>query len=321
MKRTSALVALCLLAAGCGRFQRQDRQAVQYHRQKTPRYPLVTPLLDVDENIEFRELRPLRAAVNGLVSRRVAPGGGVEAMAVYFRDLNGGPWFGVNEREPFIPASLFKVPIMMVLLKKAEEDAPGLLKLKITPDERYSAEDQEPAPEQQVQSGRTYTIEELIRLMIVHSDNRAHGLLLDYLDHGGFRHLFEDLGLPPPDLRSEAYLSAREYSAFFRILYNASFLSRADSNWALSLLTQTSYKDGLVAGLPPGTVAAHKFGTRRYEGKPDKQLHDCGIVYHPRLPYLLCVMTRGRSMAEQAAAIRDVSALVHKTVDGQAASR
>lgn len=45
--------------------------------------------------------------------------------------------------------------------------------------------------------------------------------------------------------------------------------------------------------MPKDVEIAHKFGQRDVDGVGLKQLHDCGIVYHPDGPYLLCVMTRG----------------------------
>ena len=46
-----------------------------------------------------------------------------------------------------------------------------------------------------------------------------------------------------------------------------------------------------------------------------KQLHDCGIVYYPKHPYLLCVMTRGDSFEYLDDTIRDISHLVYQEVN------
>lgn len=311
MKEARFVLALALLS-GCASGPRDG--GITYYRQKGS-HRLITPLLDADQGMDFREMRPLRLQLEEFIEERTASGP-VRHIAVYFRNLNKGPWFGINDKQPFSPASLFKVPIMMVILKKAEEDDRALLKFQVVDEVEHDPGDQEIKPAERVQTGKPYTVDELIRLMIVHSDNRAHNVLLSFLDRGGFSHLFQDLGLRPPDARDEdALLTVREYASFFRILYNSSYLSRAMSIKALELLTQSAYKDGLVAGLPPGTLAAHKFGERIEKGEVRKQLHDCGIVYHPRTPYLLCVMTRGESFAAQAEAIRDISAQVYAAVE------
>ena len=41
------------------------------------------------------------------------------------------------------------------------------------------------------------------------------------------------------------------------------------------------------------------------------ELHDCGIVYQNDDPYVLCVMTQGRSFAELQALIADISSTVY----------
>lgn len=51
-------------------------------------------------------------------------------IGVYVRNLNNGPWFGINENEKYSPASLMKVPILMTFLKWIELD-PSILMKKI----------------------------------------------------------------------------------------------------------------------------------------------------------------------------------------------
>jgi hypothetical protein len=60
---------------------------------------------------------------------------------------------------------------------------------------------------------------------------------------------------------------------------------------------------------------AHKFGIRDIAGEQEKQFHDCGIVYYPKRPYLLCVMTRGNDIQQAIAFIREVSRRVYDQVD------
>jgi beta-lactamase class A len=44
-----------------------------------------------------------------------------ENVGIYFEDLFTGSWIGINEKEGFYPKSLFKVPVMVTILKKIEE--------------------------------------------------------------------------------------------------------------------------------------------------------------------------------------------------------
>jgi hypothetical protein len=69
----------------------------------------------------------------------------------------------------------------------------------------------------------------------------------------------------------------------------------------MELLTETKFKQGLVAGVPAGVRVAHKFGLFSVldpvtVGQVNsRQLHDCGIVYKKNDPYLLCVMTKSNA--------------------------
>jgi beta-lactamase class A len=72
----------------------------------------------------------------------------------------------------------------------------------------------------------------------------------------------------------------------------------------------------LVAGVPAGIPVAHKFGETGQVGG-ERQLHDCGIVYYPNSPYILCIMTRGNNFEELPNIIKQISSEVYKHVDGQ----
>jgi beta-lactamase class A len=108
------------------------------------------------------------------------------------------------------------------------------------------------------------------------------------------------------------------YAIFFRVLFNASYLDKEYSEKAMELLAQSDFNDGLVAGLPRGVIVAHKFGERgNLPGSSDYQLHDCGIVYYPNHPYLLCVMSRGNDIQHLENSIAQVSRFVYDEIDNQ----
>ncbi|MDQ5968539.1 MAG: beta-lactamase class [Patescibacteria group bacterium] len=44
-------------------------------------------------------------------------------IGIYVRNLNNGPWFGINENEKYSPASMMKVPILITFLKWIEQDS------------------------------------------------------------------------------------------------------------------------------------------------------------------------------------------------------
>jgi hypothetical protein len=76
------------------------------------------------------------------------------------------------------------------------------------------------------------------------------------------------------------------------------------------------YPGGLRAGVPPAVAVAHKFGEWQLEEDVParEQLHDCGIVYEPHRPYLLCIMTRGREFATLPGVIAELSRATYEEV-------
>ena len=152
--------------------------------------------------------------------------------------------------------------------------------------------------------------------MIVDSDNNAKNVLLNSIGEFDINQIYTDLGIAIPGTRgTEDFMSVKEYAAFFRILYNASYLNKEMSQKALNLLLSTDYADGLVAGVPKEMKVAQKFGERRMEDV--NQLHDCGIVYYPQKPYLICVMTRGNDFKTQGRIIADISRVIYSNIKEQ----
>lgn len=280
-------------------------------RQKED-YKFINPLLECEafEKGSFIQANKIEEKIQKVVDG-VPNNPGLEHLSVYLRDLNNGPWLGYNENEKFTPASLLKVPIMMAYFKKAESD-PNFLEKKIF----YQAvpQDEQGAPNIQprksLKFGQEYTVFELIEEMIVYSDNKASNLLLKNIDEIFLEKVYTDLAISIPGENELAgdFMTVKDYASFFRILYNASYLNREMSEKALELLSRSDFRDGLVAGLPEGTVVAHKFGERRQGALV--QLHDCGVIYGSKTPYLLCVMTRGGDFSELKKMIEEVSRMV-----------
>ncbi len=244
----------------------------------------------------------------------------MNSVSVYYQDLKSGRWFGINQNENYDPASLLKIPIMIAYFKEAESD-PSILSKKIYYQQKQDFNtNQNIALTKSIQSDQNYTIEELINSMIVNSDNNSKELLAQYIDPSLLNEVYSDLNIPlgAPD---SDFMSVRSYSYFFRVLYNSTYLDHDFSEKALALLTQTNFKDGIVAGIPDYISVAHKFGERRFINSSNNQvlgqeLHDCGIIYDPIHPYLLCIMTRGVDISSLENIIQKISAGIYQdTVD------
>lgn len=248
----------------------------------------------------------------------------ITKAAVYFRDLENGPIMGINEKESFVPASLLKLPVMLTYFSLLERK-PDFLekKLSFSPNTNQKEPlEQFFKPSKVAEPNREYSLEELIANMIIYSDNVSYTVLLENLRNNFSSEnlvleTMRDLGLIEPSSYSDETISAKSYASIFRMLYNASYLSREFSEKALEILTKTDFNDGLVASLPKDIKVAHKFGERFNLPEGHKELHDCGIVYFPKNPYLICIMTEGYEFPKLTEAIKDISKMVFDEVNSR----
>jgi beta-lactamase class A len=283
-------------------------------------YRYINPLLECEGgagSLQSEELRSFRSRVEASLRDRVRYPG-VESAAVYFRELNDGIWFSIGDTERFTPASLRKVPLMIAVFKQAERD-PAFLgrKVRFLLAKDHNAQ-QTFKPSAVMTRGSEYTVADLVRRMIVYSDNNAFMLLSGIVDARVLRSTYEGLNMRSPDaIGKDDYLSIQTYASFFRILFNASYLGKELSERALALLGQVEFRAGIVGGVPNGVPVAHKFGEHRDDAAGKVQLHDCGIVYYPQRPYLLCVMTRGQSFDSLDEAIASLSRIIYTEVNSQ----
>ncbi|TAK93940.1 serine hydrolase [Patescibacteria group bacterium] len=315
------IIFVLLLALACGYFYLESRPQHKllqepYARSNKCPYQYINPSrCEPATARKKKEYIVLRTDLNELIEKEKKDGK-LTSAAVYFRDLQNGPIININDQESFIPASLLKLPLMITYLKKAQDD-PSLLSRKIKVAGDVGTLPQNIKPEQTAQIGQTYTIDQLLMLLITQSDNTSWKVLLGDLrknySEDDFVSTLSDLGIVDPRKRTDQqYVTVQSYAAIFRILYNSSYLSTVMSDKALKILARSDFHDGLEAGVPRELTVAHKFGEQK--NGDEQQLHDCGVVYYPPNPYIICVMTRGYNTDELKPIIQEISQKVYDEV-------
>jgi beta-lactamase class A len=331
MKKTQlGILLLCALAGGIligkmlfstgnkGRSQEKRPSAGMEH----PSYRLLNPLVNCKEiHISMRELHSFKGKIEARIGQLQSKHKGLY-ISYYFRDLMNGMWTGINEKDLFSPASLMKPPIMIATLKEAQSN-PSLLQTALL----YKRSDFEGVKEEAgftKEDGRYYTIDELLRQMIVYSDNAAALLVMKFIGEDKVAGVEADLDLDVPQNAgmNTNFLMVKSYASMFRVLYNASYLNQEMSQKALSILCATAYKDGIRRALPDTIQLAHKYGERQHIEQDGKsislQLHHFGIVYYPAKPYLIGIMTRGASdQAVKEQVIYELASITFSELDRQ----
>jgi len=284
------------------------------------KYSYINPLLFCKDqnlsNLNSEVSTEIEKKVGTYIEERKKEGGLIEA-SVYYKDLNSGPWALINGELLSAPSSLLKVPLAISVYSAAEKN-PSLLGTSV----HFSGGEDVPAsqyfkPPQQIVAGSNYTAEELVRYMVEDSDNAALYLLSNMLDQKDLLDSYSHLGITTPTTNLSSYsMTVRQYASFFRILFNASYLSQDKSEYLLSLLASSKFDQGIEAGLPKDIKVANKFGETRFSNNK-VQLHDCGIVYYKKGPYLLCIMTHGTNFDALAGSIAGISKIIYAVLEEQ----
>jgi beta-lactamase class A len=291
-------------------------------RDANNQYKLTNPILDYENsasgNVPAISIKSINEKVDSLKKEN-----NLDHVSLYYRDLNNGQWIGVNEKEEFSPASLLKVPTMIAFLKQIQSNPEWLQKKQAVQIQGTPIKHQNISFSGTLKEGEVYSFLEILESMIAKSDNLAAQLILEHVNDREIKDVFLTVGLPFTDTTSEPIVRVKDYAGFFRVLYNATYLNREMSELALDILTKSEYKSGIVAGVPATMTVAHKFGERAIVTTNNDvvtnrqvQLHDCGIIYYPKTPYMLCVMTRGDDFKAQEKTIQELSKFVYRQISG-----
>ncbi|MCF8245097.1 MAG: class A beta-lactamase-related serine hydrolase [Saprospiraceae bacterium] len=285
-----------------------------YTIQRLKGFQNIQPVVSVGPQEESVKLQPLKNELEGLIDS-LKKTGDVSAVSIYLKNFKRGRWISINADNEFHPASLMKVPLMLAVLKKAESMS-GMLEKKIVykkqPGKKmFGQHFQGPS----IVEGGTYSIHDLIYYCAANSDNQATHALETNVDLSKVINLFEDIGLPKPDMQNGDYtISARDFSSFMETIFNAGFLSPEYSEYAAEMLGNSSFKEGFSKGMPANTKMWHKFGEWTRPESQEAELHESGVFFVDGKPYLLTVMTRGKDLDKLTTVLQKIAGLTVRRV-------
>ena len=229
-------------------------------------------------------------ALQALVERLIDRDNGTTAVAV--RHLRTGASAAYHEQDVFPAASLAKVPVLVEVARRLETgavrpDDP----VRITPDAITGG-----AGVLQARAGEELAVVELMRLAVTVSDNVAARLLLRHV--GGVEAVnrtLAALGLEQTRLYADDRPNTTTAAEMAALL--AGLAARAETaptragapapaaGTLAALLALPQAQAWLAQGVPRGVPVAHK------SGQLPNLRHDAGVVYAPRGPYVLVVLT------------------------------
>ncbi len=277
-------------------------------------YQFIHPLLYAEPKCESEELADCKNQITQIIDNNIANGKIISA-SVYVREFTQAQWISINPSELYSPGSLLKVPELMALYKM-NEIQPGFLDKVIEyTDANKTKSDRiiNFETNHHIKLGNKYTVRELIKFMIVYSDNDATMLLNELIDKSVFSKIFTDIGLKDIDYKSSDYkMNVADYSIFLKELYNGSYLNFKNSEECLSLLSKTEFKEGIISGLPANCVVCHKFGEGGLASAPN--FSEAAIVYCGRTPYIISIMTKGKDIKSLPSVSAEISKKVYQVM-------
>jgi beta-lactamase class A len=250
----------------------------------------------------------VQAPADGLQTRvqKLIAASGAE-VAVAMRSLDGRSELFLDPDKKFHAASTMKVPIMIELFRQAEA---GTLRLdeqlpirnefhSIVDGSVYQlsvGDDSDAVVYAQV--GKTMSLRDLCEAMITVSSNFAANLLIERVGAENVRKTVTRLGADGMvvlrgvedqkafDKGMNNETTARALQILLTKIAQGKAVSAGADAEMLAILKRQTFHDAIPAGLPAGTVVAHK------TGNITKIHHDAAIVYGRR-PYVLVVLVRG----------------------------
>lgn len=287
-------ILIVLLAVAAGALWLEEKQK----RSAEQSFPFLSAKIhkDIIEEKSFAivNFAPLKSKLEQYTAEENAN------MSIYVENLRNGAYTGINERNGFLPASLNKLPLAILIMKKVEEGELTMDTLiKIQKSDRldtFGTLYQTPAEELPLRT--------MLEKLLQESDNTAFSSLLHYVSSEDIEFVLNYYGLdirldfPGEQLENRSNtLSPKGMSNLFSSLYFSTVLTAEDSNYLLALMEHNVFDIKKAAELPDEVRVSHKFGEHQLEDAA--HFHDCGILYLSEKRYFYCIMSKDR-MPERA---------------------
>ena len=230
-------------------------------------------------------------------------------VAITVSDAGGRMMVSINGDWNLPAASVIKVPVMVEVMRQN-----SLGRFSLDREVTLLAQDVDCGSGNLCNAslGERYSVLNLMRIMIVDSDNTASNMLIRLVGRENVNSTMEGLGLAQTSLGASIHAwdssirslrtSTNDMMRLLAMIANRRLVNQQASDLMLSILAQQHHNDYLPKPLPKGTVVAHKTGSLH------DTLNDVGIVDLEGAPYIVCVITTHLSdLDDGARLIRRVS--------------
>lgn len=201
--------------------------------------------------------------------------------------------FNINENKKVSSASTIKILIMAEIMNQVEK---GVLSLKQRI--KVRAEDRiEYSILSMLDDENTYSLRDVVTLMIVQSDNTATNILIDIAGMDNINTFINQIGLNNTILQRrmldftakqagrDNLTSAGDMAIFLELLYNGKIVNNYYSTLMLDILRLQLDRTMMYMNIPDNVVIAHK------SGELDFLDHEVGIIYAEKGDFIFSMLT------------------------------
>jgi len=255
---------------------------------------------------EIVEQKTFASPVGNIAERNLTNG----RYAVFVEDLNTSDAYSLNKKEKFESASLYKLWVMAVVVKRLDEGSLSpdevLSSPKIDLDKTLGLVEKDasisgspsPSSSPEPEDFVTIALGDALTKMITVSDNYSALLLVNKIGATSVSKFLKDNGLTNSSFGSPPKTTAEDIAKFYRKLYNKEFVG---SNQMIELLKHQQINDRIPKFLPENLEIAHK------TGELNGNKHDAGIVFTKTGDYIIVVLSDTNSEKVAAEKIADFS--------------
>ncbi|MCA9383407.1 serine hydrolase [Candidatus Dojkabacteria bacterium] len=231
-------------------------------------------------------------------------GNEMDNYAIYVKDLNSTAYWEHNSTQAFYPASIYKVPLAIITLKDIDDGKFTLTdNFLVTPADKPYTFDRLA----QIPGSYNMSVSELLRYMIVYSDNTA---MITLENRNGGVYALQTRMQQELDItgitRVPHITNAASIAKFYQGIYNQEYLTKENNDYLLDLLKNTAatFDDRIVSGVPAEVEVAHKIGNL------NGVYQDAGIVYAEH-EYVIVILNKNTLTTTASSKISQISRIVY----------
>jgi beta-lactamase class A len=231
----------------------------------------------------------------------------IDHYGIYIKNLKTDQIISINADKSLPPASIYKVPLAMLVLKDIDNGKRNLTDtLLLKPSNKAYATD----AMFYFNDNSNYTLKEYLQFMIIQSDNTAMNSLEELLGSAEVVNSRLESELRVNNFfRDPHQASAKEIGQVFEQIYKQSYLSKSSNDFLLDLMKNTAawMQDRIPAGVKEfdEAVVAHKVGN--LVTKSGSEYADAGIVYGPESDFVIVVINEDIIEDEAKIKIQDIT--------------